>query len=433
MSTKLDPSDLASTQQVETANQPASPSSSIPQSLMNKIPLDGSGKTYSTVVYGKTIVTINSSALKDLTPTLSLLPTHTTPDTATIMPAETPFTEDTRPQDISNDRTGPEVFKDGDGGGHPMVTVIRRDPKPHDEPDTVTTFVSTTYVTPPSREQEPSRSTSHSSSHTTTAATVPPQESHPSTGTFTSTSTATETRTHPKVTTMPPGKTQAGNEAAQNSPTYCPFADRPDIWTICMPVETGHVPPSSASGPAARNPLAGLGGNLQEIRSGLERVGTYAAHYVHLVKAVIAARWSWGSDSALMLRPRGDGDEVKADDVDCGYTEQNRTLQLLSRGRRDERSTSPRLLYTSPPARHEHHKDPLQSSRGFNSVAEEKATAEARIADLRRRIETTAELVRAQLQILENQRAVLAQQRESIARAAQTLREHQRARGASDT
>lgn len=432
MSTKLDPSDLASTQQVETADQPASPSSSIPQSPMDKIPLDGSGKTYSTVVYGKTIVTINSSTLKDLTPTPSLLPTHTTPDTATIMPAETPFTEDTRPQDISNDRTGPKAFKDGDGGGHPMVTVIRRDPKPHDEPDTVTTFVLTTYVTPP-REQEPSRSTSHSSSHTTTAATVPPKESHPSTGTVTSTSTATETRTHPKVTTMPSGKTQAGNEAAQNSPTYCPFADRPDIWTICMPAETGHVPPSSASGPAARNPFAGLGGNLQEIRSGLERVGTYAAHYVHLAKAVMAARWSWALNSALVLRPRGDGDEAKSDEVDCHYTEHNRTVKRLSQGWRDERSAPPRLLYTSPPARPEHHKDPLQSPGGSDSAAEEKATAEAKIADLRRRIETAAGLARAQLQILENQRAVLAQQRESIARAAQALREHQRAGAASDT
>ena len=80
----------------------------------------------------------------------------------------------------------------------------------------------------------------------------------------------------------------------------------------------------------------------------------------------------------------------------------------------------------------ERHLTVVEDPGGNRAAAEEKATAEARIADLRRRIETTAGLARAQLQILENQRAVLAQQRESIARAAQTLREFRRARGAGD-
>ena len=437
MSTTLDPTVLTNTQEAETANHSAWSSSSTPQSLIDTTSLDSSGENDSTVVYGKTIVTIKSSTLKDLTPTPSLLGARITSNTATSVPAEMPFIEDTRARYVSNDGTDPEFSEDGDGGGHPMVTVMRRDPKPHDEPDSTTTFVLTTYVTPPSREQEPPRSTHNTSSHTTTAATVPPQEPHPSTGTVTSTSTATDTRTHTtKVTTIPPGKTQAGDEEAHNSPTYCPFVGRPAIWILCGPAETGQPPSSSASGPAARNPLAGLSANLQQIKSSLGRVGTYATHHAHLVKAAMVARWPWSLDPALMLRPGGERDEVRAE-VDCDYNERNRTVQCLRRdwGEEERPVLSPLLLLTSPSAPPEHHKDPNGSSRrtpGSNSVAREKAMTEARIADLRRGIETAAQLARAQLRILENQRAALAQQKKSIARAARTLGELRRARRAGD-
>ena len=314
------------------------------------------------------------------------------------------------------------------------------------------TIVTTTYVTPPPREQEPPHSTTHDESHethalphTTTTTTElswgpQPGEDPSSAGTKPHTK-ATGPEGPPATATTKKTKTGAKTDnppeqpAHTDSPTYCPFAGRPDIWTLCGPRETGSAVPSSASGSAIRNPLAGLSGLLGNLRSGVNQ----AKRFVTRPDLLFTMGTSWPADVRGKDEDESNGTRVHVRD------EREESAQRLHRDgdRRQAETPSPTF---SPRGREAHedrnprtHPTPSDSDREAmrTGPSERKkktkplhadpptarTTIRTEITDLKRGIESAAALVRTHRRIVEDQRALVARQREDLARATRALRE----------
>ena len=375
---------------------------------------------------------------------------------------------------------------DGSGGGYPTATIMGRDSVPRDELDTAaaSTIMATTYAMPPSRDQKPHRRNtddesdeSHALSYVTTVTvTASPQGAQPGidpvSGGHKSHTEATVSEGAPA--SAPPTATSgtpAEQPADQDDPTYCPFIGRPDIWTPCAPRATGpgigtEDAMPSASGPVVtRNPFWGLSNVLRHLR-----FGVYRAKRLLIARAdrafTIGPPWLWSREWKRHWYVRGiDGEDAAEGAPMDALAKQNKSANHRDRvGKQIRPETAPSCA-SSPgerSAREDSRVSRTHATAGSNDEAmilravlpppgEQKKTKEkasfshtdtlqnaranekpirADITDLRRGVERTAQLVRAQRRVLENQQALIARQREDLARGARALRrELRRLRG----
>lgn len=177
---------------------------------------------------------------------------------------------------------------------------------------------------------------------------------------------------------------------------FCPFEERPDIYTLCVLGQTGVVPPtatartktSAAYGVMARNPLARL------------RVAVVSSSLWDPIRALAAA-------TAAAAEAGGDVH---------GYVGERRmNLRWGSR--------CPVAAATTIVAGFEEEEQETFTFEEDGKGKGEEDAAEAQIAHLKKNLDAARDLIRAQQQLLDGQHAIIAEYKESLAQAVKLLAE----------
>lgn len=244
--------------------------------------------------------------------------------------------------------------------------------------NTKTTFVTISYSSHDDASLDPTTTTTIDATRTTAASSDPHSDA---TDGGVPTWTADETT----PTEKPSGGT-----------IFCPFEERPDIYTLCVLGQTGVVPPtatartktSAAYGVMARNPLARL------------RVAVVSSSLWDPIRALAAA-------TAAAAEAGGDVH---------GYVGERRmNLRWGSR--------CPVAAATTIVAGFEEEEQETFTFEEDGKGKGEEDAAEAQIAHLKKNLDAARDLIRAQQQLLDGQHAIIAEYKESLAQAVKLLAE----------
>ncbi len=252
------------------------------------------------------------------------------------------------------------------------------------------------------------------------------------------TSTSTSTSTMTTTTTTTKMKTASIETYSSSSPSsssggvrYCPFEGRQDIYTLCAPggsekqttvggsgssaddvPREGTFSSSAATvGPRARNPLARLTAAASPLwTSVLSALGGGGDAHQYTRGGTGPRRRGRGLVTEAEVAERGRARLAKFAGRRAGLSDQRKANDAESRAKLAD----------------------LRNTRNDKTADAEKASKRDIIADLKRSLGTARDLVRAQQQLLDQQFAMVARNRESLARATQLPRELQDASGGGD-
>lgn len=179
---------------------------------------------------------------------------------------------------------------------------------------------------------------------------------------------------------------------------FCPFKERPDIYTLCVLGQTGVVPPtatartktSAAYGMMARNPLARL-------------------------RVAVVSSSLWDPIRALAAETATAATAAAGGDVHGNVGEQRMNLRWGSR--------CPVAAATTIVAGFEEEEQETFTFEEDGKGKGEEDAAEAQIAHLKKNLDAARDLIRAQQQLLDGQHAIIAEYKESLAQAVKLLAE----------